>query len=175
MQNTWRWTTQKRAEPSHKQHGQWVLSKAELLDAIESRMQQLQQIKAAKKEVKRHVKLEELPKQNQFAKLSSSRRTLLNTIAMIAYRAETAMGLLLERHDYCLSRTRALLQDLFVRSGDLLPDYSKNILNIHLHSAATPKDNRAINELLKELNETETVFPNTDLKMVFLLNLKLLS
>ena len=159
--------TQKRAEPSHKQHGQWVLSKAELLDEIESRMQQLQQIKAAKKEVKRHVKLEELPEQNQFAKLSSSRRTLLNTIAMIAYRAETAMGLLLERYDYCLSQARALLQDLFVRSGDLLPDYSKNILNIHLHSAATPKDNRAINELLKELNETETIFPNTDLKMVF--------
>jgi hypothetical protein len=46
----------------------------------------------------------------------------------------------------------------------LLPDY---ILNIHLHSAATPKDNRVINELLKELNQTETVFPNTDLKMVF--------
>ena len=62
---------------------------------------------------------------------------------------------------------RALLQDLFVRCGDLLPDYSKNILNIHLHSATTPRDNRAINELLKELNETETVFPNTDLKMVF--------
>ena len=159
--------TQKRAEPSHKQHGKWVLNKAELLDEIESRVQELQQVKAAKKEVKRHVKLEELPEQNQFAKLSSSRRTLLNTIAMIAYRAETAMGLSLERYDYCLSQARALLQDLFVRPGDLLPDYSKNILNIHLHSAATPKDNRAINELLKELNETETVFPNTDLKMVF--------
>ena len=86
---------------------------------------------------------------------------------MIAYRSETAMGLLLERHDYSLSRSRALLQDLFVRCGDLLPDYSKNILNIHLHSATTPRDNRAINELLKELNETETVFPNTELKMVF--------
>ncbi len=159
--------TQKRAEPSHKQHGKWVLNKAELLDEIESRVQELQQVKAAKKEVKRHVKLEELPEQNQFSKLSSSRRTLLNTIAMIAYRAETAMGLSLERYDYCLSQARALLQDLFVRSGDLLPDYSKNILNIHLHSAATPKDNRAINELLKELNETETAFPNTDLKMVF--------
>jgi hypothetical protein len=159
--------TQKRAEPSHRQHGQWVLSKAELLDEIESGTQQLQQVKAAKKEVKRHVQLEELPEQNQFAKLSSSRRTLLNTIAMIAYRAETAMALLLECYDYPLSPARALLQDLFVRSGDLLPDYSTNILNIHLHSAATPKDNRAINELLKELNETETVFPNTDLKMVF--------
>ena len=159
--------TQKRAEPSHRQHGQWVLSKAELIDEIESTIQQLQQVKVAKKEVKHHVKLEELPEQNQFAKLSSSRRTLLNTIAMIAYRAETAMGLLLEPYDYCLSPARALLQDLFVRSGDLLPDYSKNILNIHLHSAATPKDNRAISELLKELNETETVFPDTQLKMVF--------
>ena len=113
------------------------------------------------------MQLNELPEQNQFAKLGSSRRTLLNTIAMIAYRAETAMCLLLEQCDYSMSRARALLQDLFVRSGDLLPDYSKNILNIHLHSAATPKDNRGINELLKELNETETMFPNTELKMVF--------
>ena len=77
------------------------------------------------------------------------------------------MGLLFEPYGYPLSQARALLQDLFVRSGDLLPDYSKNILNIHLHSAATPKENRAINELLKELNETETVFPDTELKMFF--------
>lgn len=158
---------QKRAEPGHRQHAQWLLKKAELFDQIEAGMQRLEQIKASKKEVERRVKLEDLPEENQFAKLSSSRRSLLNTIAMIAYRSETAMGLLLERHDYSLSRSRALLQDLFVRCGDLLPDYSKNILNIHLHSAATPRDNRAINELLKELNETETVFPNTDLKMVF--------
>ena len=159
--------TQKRAEPSHKQHGKWLLKKAELLDEIEAGTQELEQIKASKKEINRRVKLEELAEENQFAKLSCSRRSLLNTIAMIAYRSETAMGLLLEGHGYSLSRSRALLQDLFVRSGDLLPDYSKNILNIHLHSAATPRDNRAINELLKELNETKTVFPNTELKMVF--------
>ena len=71
--------TQKRAEPSHKQHGKWILGKAQLLDEIEAMMQQLQQIKTTKKEVKRHVKLEELPEQNQFAKLSYSRRTLLLT------------------------------------------------------------------------------------------------
>ena len=159
--------TQKRAEPSHKQHGKWLLKKAELLNEIQSCTQELEQIKGSKKEVDRHVKLEELPEENQFAKLSSSRRSLLNTIAMIAYRSETAMGLLLAEHEYSLSQARSLLQDLFVRSGDLLPDYSKNILNIHLHGAATPRDNRAINKLLKELNETETVFPNTELKMVF--------
>ena len=130
---------QKRAEPGHRQHAQWLLKKAELFDQIEAGMQRLEQIKASKKEVERRVKLEDLPEENQFAKLSSSRRSLLNTIAMIAYRSETAMGLLLERHDYSLSRSRALLQDLFVRCGDLLPDYSKNILNIHLHSAATPE------------------------------------
>ncbi len=159
--------TQKRAEPGHKQHAQWELSKAHLFDEIEGMLQQLQRIKEAKKQIKRHVPLEELPEQDQFAKLSSSRRTLLNTIAMIAYRAETAMGLLLEQPDYSLSQARALLQDLFVRSGDLIPDYSKKILNIYLHGAATPRDNRRINQVLEQLNETETVFPNTELKMVF--------
>ena len=49
----------------------------------------------------------------------------------------------------------------------MLPDDLTNTLNIHLHSAATPRDNRVINELLKELNKTETVFPNTELKMLF--------
>ena len=52
--------TQKRAEPSHKQHGQWVLKKAQLLDEIEASMQELQQIKASKKEVKSHVQLQDL-------------------------------------------------------------------------------------------------------------------
>ena len=159
--------TQKRAEPDHKDHGKWLLKKAELLDEIEAVEEELEQVKKSKKEVKRRVELEELPEENQFAKLSASRRSLLNTIAMIAYRSETAMAQLLEEHGIPLSRARSMLQDLFVRSGDLLPDYSNNILNIHLHSAATPADNRAINELLKELNETETVFPDTELKMVF--------
>lgn len=159
--------TQKRAGPSHKQYMQWELSKAHLLDEIEGTIQQLQPIKEAKKEIKRHVQLNELPEQDQFAKLCSSRRTLLNTIAMIAYRAETAMCLLFEPHDYPLSKARSLMQDLFVRSGDLMPDDSKKQLNIYLHSAATPAENWRIQQLLEQLNETETVFPNTDLKMVF--------
>jgi transposase-like protein len=159
--------TQKRAEPSHKNYVQWELSKAHLLDEIEGTLQQLQPIKEAKKEIKRHVQLDELPEQDQFARLCSSRRTLLNAIAMIAYRAETAMCLLFEPHDYPLSKARSLMQDLFVRSGDWVPDDSKKQLNIYLHSAATQAENRRIEQLLEQLNETETVFPNTDLKMVF--------
>ena len=31
----------------------------------------------------------------------------------------------------------------------------------------TSRENLAINELLKELNETENVFPNIELKMIF--------
>ena len=159
--------TQKRAEPTHKHHTHWQLAKAQLLEQIQNCDQQLHTLKEEKRSVQHYVCLEELPQESQFAKLASSRRTLLNTIGMIAYRSETAMALMLKASSINLTDARTLLQDLFTTAADIIPDEKNKILNVHVHSAATPVNNRRIQELLNELNKNHTIYPNTELKMIF--------
>lgn len=157
--------TQKRADPHHKQHETWLQAKADLLEEIENLQTRQQKTKAQKKGVEKHLCWKDLPEEQRFSKLPSSRRILVNTIGMIAYRAETAMALLLKRENFTLAQARALLQGLFKTSVDLVP--GENTLNIHLHGSATPADNQRLIELLDLFNGTETIFPGTKQKMVF--------
>lgn len=50
---------------------------------------------------------------------------------------------------------------------DLNPDYKNKTLTITLHSLSADRYNYAALELAKLLNQTETNFPGTDLKMIF--------
>ena len=86
---------------------------------------------------------------------------------MIAYRAETIMVDLLRSKTITTTKARSILQDLFTTTVDLEPDQAKKELHVHLHGAATPATNQAIAGLLKEINQTETVFPGTELTMIF--------
>ena len=51
--------------------------------------------------------------------------------------------------------------------ADLTPDYENKTLTVTLHSLSASRYNYAAAELTKILNQTETIFPGTDLKMIF--------
>ncbi len=59
------------------------------------------------------------------------------------------------------------MQALFIRPADIFPDKEAGTLNVRVHGAATHSENLKLNALFRELNGTETVFPLTNLKMVF--------
>jgi hypothetical protein len=121
------------------------------------------------KDTPRHITWEQLPEPEKFMKLPSSRRRLLNTVGMIVYRAETAMASLMENPSgkFTSSDARTILQDLFTTPADILPDAAAKTLNIRLHGASTPAANRRLADLFAQINQTETVFPGTDMTMVF--------
>jgi hypothetical protein len=158
---------QKRADPRHREHSKWEHSKAELLETIQNLEQKLDTLGAAKKDHDKHIAFDQLQPNEKFAKLSTARRALMNTIGMIAYRSETAMAMLMAGGNYGITEARALLRDLFTMTADLTPDHAEGILRVSLHSAATPKNNLRLRELADKLNETETIFPSTNLRMVF--------
>jgi hypothetical protein len=51
--------------------------------------------------------------------------------------------------------------------ADLAPDLAADTLTVRLHHLTQAAHDRAIEELLAELNATQTVFPGTKLTMVF--------
>ena len=159
--------TQVTADPNHKRHENWQIRKDAKLEDINILVQELAEIKSNIREVQKHITWDELPEHQRFKKLPSSQRILMNTVGMIAYRAETIMTDLLRSKTITTTNARSILQDLFTTTVDLLPDQDKKELHVHLHGASTPATNQAIAGLLKEINQTETVFPGTGLTMVF--------
>lgn len=158
---------QKGADPQHKSHEKWQVKKADRLEEIACTEEDIRATKEKLKQTPQHITWGELPEKEQFKQLPKSRRTLLNTIGMISYRSETALAGVLRHSTHSLSASRSLLQGLFVTPADLRPDIERKELNIRLHGAGKPRWNRQLRALLDLLNETETVFPGTELTMKF--------
>ena len=94
----------------------------------------------------------------------------MDTIKLIAYRAETALvGTVRE----ALARSddgRALVRELVRTTADLLPDLKQKTLTVRLHPLPSRLQDQAVRHLADELTATETLFPGTNLRLVFKLN-----
>jgi len=86
---------------------------------------------------------------------------------MIAYRAETAMAHIIREHYTNPDAARRLLQSLFTTEADLFPDTQSNTLTVRLHHMANHQSDGVMRKLCEELNATETIFPDTELRMIF--------
>jgi hypothetical protein len=62
---------------------------------------------------------------------------------------------------------RALLRQIFETEADLIPYPTAKTLTVRLHRLTRAAQDQAIEKLLIELNATQTVFPDTNLTMVF--------
>ena len=69
--------------------------KAQLLESLRELEEQLAELKIKRKATPRHVPLKELPADQRFRRMAPHKKQLVDTIKMIAYRAETALAGLL--------------------------------------------------------------------------------
>jgi hypothetical protein len=60
-----------------------------------------------------------------------------------------------------------LVKEIIKTDADLIPDYKNKTLTVRLHPLSTPRTNRAARKLAEFLTETETVYPNTDLTLIY--------
>lgn len=143
--------------------------KGVLLAEIQSLEAKLELLKENRKKEKKHITVDELPEQDQFEQLSQSGKHLIDTVKMIAYRAETAMSNLLMSivPDFDKNATRALLRGIYNNTVDLVVDERNKILRVRMHHLATRGHDNALRKLCEELTVTETEFPESGLKMVY--------
>jgi hypothetical protein len=154
-------------EPDGAAQAKWAQRKAELVEAIEQFENELTDINDQVKTTPSHLKWDELPETEKFERLAPSRKQLVDTVKMIAYRAETAMASIVRE---ALARTddgRSLLRDLFRSEADLLPDVEHGLLRVQVHPMSNPRSNRAIAHLLEHLNAAEFTYPGTSLKLIY--------
>jgi hypothetical protein len=151
-------------EPKHVEP--FMRRKAALQEEIETLQHQLDTLKAERKETPHHIRVDELPEQARFRQLSTQSKHLVDTIKMIAYRAETAMANSLREHLKRPDEARRLLRALYTTEADLLPDPAAGTLTVRLHHGANAATDQVIEKLCAELNATETLFPRTNLRLM---------
>ena len=145
----------------------WLKKKTDLLEQIQHFEHQFKEVKAKLKKIPNHITWADLEEKDKFHRLIPGRKRLMDTIRMIAYRAETAMTGLLIGPTVDSAAARRLLQDLFATEADILPDPNNNILRVRVHGASRPAANRSLAKLFEHLNHAEIIYPGTDLRMIY--------
>jgi len=160
-------TLHPQSEESPVQYEKWLVKKAALLEEIQNYEHQMIEGKALLKETPKHINWAQLEEKDRFHRLLPGRKRLLDTVQMIAYRAETAMAALLVEPTVDFAAARTLLQNLFVAPSDIIPDPIKKILLVRVHSASRPAANRSFEQLFEKLNAVQFEYPGTDLRLVY--------
>jgi len=155
------------AEATPAQAAGFETKKGQLLQSLQEREQQLAGRRAERKAQPKHVLLKDLPAAERFPQLAVARKHLVDTIKLVAYRAETALVALAREKLTRPDDARALVRQLFSSTADLAPDLAQKILTVRLHRLSTATHDAALAHLCDELTATETTFPGTDLRLVF--------
>jgi transposase len=145
----------------------WEKHKAELVEEIEQFEHELTGINNQLKTTPSHLDWDKLPETEKFQRLAPSRKQLVDTVKMIAYRAETALASIVREELARSDDARSLLRDLFCSEADLTPDLAKRVLEVQVHPMSNPRSNRAIAHLLEHLNAAEFTYPGTNLRLVY--------
>jgi hypothetical protein len=141
--------------------------KTEIEEEIRGMQKEIIELKAKRKETPHHTTFDKLPAEAQFYRLSQKSKHFIDTIKMIAYRAETAMANALRENMSHENEARRLLQSLYRTEADLIPDREGTTLHVCLHPLANKANDEAIRKLCDEMSSAEIRYPGTPLRLIF--------
>lgn len=147
---------------------QTILKSANLIEKINGYNDEIKVLLEKRKDQPSRISISQMPPQQRYNKLMIESKKLKNAIIMVAYRAESALyNTLSEFYKSAEKEGRVILKEIFTSDADMIPDYKNHTLTVKLHSLSTPRANQAVKELCSLLNQTETHFPLTNLKLVY--------
>ena len=133
-------------------------------NALAAELDQLTQQRA---DSSTHVRAGDLPEQDKLDALPVGGRLFLDLVRMIAYRAETRMMVPVITTQGKKPNARRLLRALLTSDANIMPVPAKGILRIQLLGLGSDACDRMLAPLVEELNATRTIYPGTDLRLVY--------
>ena len=149
----------------------YISKKDELKEDIEQKEAEIEQVKLQKKPIPRKITYAELPENEKFDNVINQRKHFLDTIKLIAYRAETALSNMAKEYMSHKDESRLLLKQIYKTDANLIVDDKNKKLIIEIHRLAHWKDDVVLEKLCEAMNDTETKFPESNL----ILNYKMVS
>jgi len=145
----------------------YISQKEELKIEIEQYQAEIEKVKLQKKDVPYKLPYGELPENEKFDKVINQRKHFLDTVKLIAYRAETALSNIIKQHMSHQDESRLLLKQIYKTDANLKVDKQKKQLIVEIHKLAHWKDDKILEKLCQEMNKTETEFPDTNLVLFY--------
>ena len=151
-------------EEDPKKEAAFLRKQSGLVETIVILEEERREVSIQRASAGKHILFEEMSEEEQFKRLAPDKKQLVDTIKMIAYRAETALSTVIKPQMKKPNEARTLIRALFKSEADLLPNSYHNKLLIRIHYMSTPQGNLAIQSLIDHLHEAEFVYPGTKMK-----------
>ena len=151
-------------------NGQQLLSRKQALQGeLPQQEDRIAELKGQRREQERKIRFAKPPAADRFDQLSNRSKHFIDTIRIVAYRAETAwVHILREKlQAHHQDDARRLARQIFKTEANLIPDPQAKTLTVEIHGLSTPRDDVALEHLCAELTETETNYPGTELRLIY--------
>jgi hypothetical protein len=127
-----------------------------------------QQLAGSRKNEPYKIKVKDMPENEKYTTLDMEGKLFQNIIKMICYRAETAVAMLINEEIYAKQEEiRSLVKSIIKTTGDIKPDYKQKTLTIKLYTQSTPRNNHAMEKLCIQLTDSQTLYPGTELRLIY--------
>jgi hypothetical protein len=152
---------------SDKQMEKHIRKKAVLKQEIDALKEKRANIIAQKKVTDKNIMFGDVFENKTLETSINERKFFLDTIKIIAYRAETALANLIKKKMAVPERARSLIRTIYQSDADIKVDNDNKMLHVKIHRSNHWADDEVIDFLCQQLNETQTVFPDSDLTLCF--------
>ena len=152
---------------SDKQMKKHITKKAAIIQEIEALQKKRADIIAQMKATDKKIAFGEVYENKALETSINEQKFFLDTIKIIAYRAETALANLIKRKMAVPERARSLIRTIYQSDADIKVDNENKIIHVNIHRSNHWADDQVIDFLCKQLNQTQTVFPDSNLMIKF--------
>ena len=154
-------------ELSEKEMERFTKKKSDKISEIENLEKQKKEIIQKKKSVQKKIPFSDLDDNQKFDSSVNVRKFFFDTIKVVAFRAETAMCIIIKKQMVSPEQARSLMRKLYASDADIETDRGNHILTVKIHNTNHWADDRILQNLCDCLNGTQTVFPDTNLTLQF--------
>lgn len=116
----------------------WMDGKSAIVEELADIKAKLDGTRLARRNTRKHIPFDEMPPEHRFERLAPTQKLVMDTVRMIAYRAETALAMLARTELSSPEEARPMVKALLNTGADLHPDAVPKELKIFLHPLAEP-------------------------------------
>jgi hypothetical protein len=154
-------------ELSEKEMNKYLQKKAEYQQKIKDLENDRVAVIGKKKSVDKKIPFKELNDNQKFNTSLNERKFFLDTLKIIAYRAETALCNIIKKEMASPEQARSMIRKFYTSDADIQEDRENNLLIVNLHRTNHWYQDNILEKLCNILNQSETVFPSSNLTLVF--------
>jgi hypothetical protein len=140
---------------------------AGLREQIISEESAINKLKKQRKATPKYITIAQLAENEKFSQLATEKKHFIDTIKMIAYRAETAMANIIRPHMPRKDEARSVIKQIFNTESNLIPDKQNKRLIVELHNLTSEYADQLASLICHELNQARTIFPGTDMEIFY--------